>query len=246
MIKQTILKIFWITFFSIAMGLLESSVVIYLRELYYPEGFVFPLKMMSSSIALTELLREAATLIMLVSIGVLAGRTKTEKFGYFIYSFAIWDIFYYIFLKVLIQWPETWLTWDVLFLLPTTWVGPVIAPVLLSAAMIGLSLAIFYFTDRDNQTIITGKEWALLVFGSLIVILSFTWEYSKYMLQEFPVRELFVINENTLSYAIQFIPTHYPWILFFVGFITILTGIGIFALRNSKTKPIVSTNAKSR
>jgi hypothetical protein len=174
---------------------------------------------------------------MLVSIGVLAGRTKMEKFGFFIYSFAIWDIFYYIFLKLLIQWPKSWFTWDVLFLLPTTWVGPVIAPVLLSAAMIGLSLAISYFTDRDNQTIITGKEWTLLVSGSLIIILSFTWEYSKYMLQEFPVRELFVVNENILAYAIQFIPTQYPWILFLVGFITILTGIGTFAVRNSKTKP---------
>ncbi len=235
--SNTIKKILWVTIFSIAMGLLESAVVIYLRELYYPDGFVFPLKRMSSSIALTELLREAATLMMLVSIGVLAGRTKMEKFGFFIYSFAIWDIFYYIFLKLLIQWPETWLTWDVLFLLPTTWVGPVIAPVLLSAAMIGLSLAISYFTDRDNQTIITGKEWTLLVSGSLIIILSFTWEYSKYMLQEFPVRELFVVNENILAYAIQFIPTQYPWILFLVGFITILTGIGTFAVRNSKTKP---------
>jgi hypothetical protein len=65
--------IIWVSLFSIAMGMLESAVVVYLRELYYPEGFAFPLKMMSSTLILTEILREAATLIMLIAIGVLAG-----------------------------------------------------------------------------------------------------------------------------------------------------------------------------
>ena len=91
----------WITLFGIAMGLLEGAVVVYLRELYYPEGFGFPLKLMSNQVALTELFREAATLIMLMSIGALAGRTRIERFAFFIYSFAVWDIFYYVFLKLL-------------------------------------------------------------------------------------------------------------------------------------------------
>ncbi|MFA6402257.1 MAG: hypothetical protein WCX31_11640 [Salinivirgaceae bacterium] len=233
--KHTILKISWITVFSLAMGLLESSVVIYLRELYYPEGFDFPLKMMSPTIALTELLRESATLLMLVSIGILAGKTKTEKLGYFIYSFAIWDLFYYFFLKLLIHWPVSWQTWDVLFLLPTTWVGPVIAPVLLSVAMIAFGLAIFYFTERNKNTKLAGKEWMLLIVGSLIIILSFTLEYSRYMLQKFSLKELFVINENILSYAIQFIPSDFPWSIFWLGFASILLGIGLFTFRSMKS-----------
>jgi hypothetical protein len=92
----------WLTFFSIAMGYLETSVVVYLRELYYPQGFDFPLAPISPSLAVTEFWREVATIVMLWGVGVLAGRSKTEKFALFLYSFAIWDIFYYIFLKILL------------------------------------------------------------------------------------------------------------------------------------------------
>src|SRR5665648_874707 len=88
-------KLLWVTLFAVAMGMLESSVVIYLRELYYPDGFQFPLKATSYTIAVTEIFRELSTLIMLLGIGVLAGKNKHERFAWFIYSFAIWDIFYY-------------------------------------------------------------------------------------------------------------------------------------------------------
>lgn len=85
---------FWVSLFSIAMGLFECIVVIYLRKIYYPEGFSFPLKIMESDIITVELLREAATLIMLLAVGAISGKTSVEKLGLFIYSFAIWDIFY--------------------------------------------------------------------------------------------------------------------------------------------------------
>jgi hypothetical protein len=35
--------IIWLAVFSMAMGYLESAVVVYLRKLYYPDGFKFPL-----------------------------------------------------------------------------------------------------------------------------------------------------------------------------------------------------------
>jgi hypothetical protein len=214
------------------MGMLESAVVVYLRELYYPEGFAFPLKMMSSTLILTEILREVATLIMLIAIGVLAGHTKTEKFGYFIYSFAIWDIFYYVFLKLLLNWPNSLLTWDILFLLPTTWVGSVIAPLLLSFAMIGLTLFIVAFTDKRSTTSIALPEWGLLIVGSIICIVSFTYEYSTYILKQFAVSEFFVPNEKLMEYAIQFVPEKFPWWIFILGFTLILSGIGRFIFKN--------------
>jgi len=111
-------KLLWVTLFAVAMGMLESSVVIYLRELYYPAGFKFPLHATSYTVAVTELFRELSTLIMLLGIGMLAGKNKHERFAWFIYSFAIWDIFYYVFLYLLINWPVTLFDWDVLFLLP--------------------------------------------------------------------------------------------------------------------------------
>ena len=78
--------------FSIAMGYLESAVVVYLREIYYPEGFAFPLKVMDGGILITEIGRELATLVMLAGIGFIAGRSGLEKFGMFILAFGIWDM----------------------------------------------------------------------------------------------------------------------------------------------------------
>jgi hypothetical protein len=77
------------------MGMVESAVVIYLRELYYPGGFKFPVQPTSTTVAITEVIREIATMIMLLAIGMLAGKSKTGRFAWFIYSFAIWDISYY-------------------------------------------------------------------------------------------------------------------------------------------------------
>lgn len=232
-VKKTLI---WVTIFSIAMGMLESAVVIYLRELYYPNGFDFPLTPMNGIVALTEILREAATLVMLLSVGILQGRTNTEKFAYFIYSFAVWDLFYYVFLKVLIKWPESFFTWDILFLLPTTWVGPVFTPVLLSVAMICLALAIVYFTSNHEKCMISTAEWGLFIGGSLVCIVAFTFEYVGFLLQEFSFIEAFTPSESLMNYAIGFVPESFPWGIFILGFLLIATGIALFITRNSKLK----------
>jgi hypothetical protein len=232
--KSTLKTIYTVLAFSIAMGFLEAAVVVYIRELYYPEGFSFPLKMMSMQVAITEIFRELATLVMLVTAGMLAGRTKTEKFGYFIFTFAVWDIFYYIFLKLLINWPESLLTWDILFLLPTAWVGPVIAPVLLAILMIILSLAISYFTDKQLHPRIQLSEWSFLILGSLISIIAFTLEYTVFITGKYSFSELWNIDSQFIEYAIQFIPQKFPWIIFLTGFGIIATGIGKFYYRNFK------------
>ena len=104
---STTKKITWLTLFSIAMGFMETAVVIYLRKIYYPSGFQFPLIPVDTNVALVEFLREAATLIMLLAIGILTGKTASQKFAYFIFCFAIWDIAYYVFLKILLNWPAT-------------------------------------------------------------------------------------------------------------------------------------------
>jgi hypothetical protein len=147
--SQTKKTLLWISLFAIAMGFLETSVVVYLRELYYPEGFTFPLVIIPNKIAVVEFWREIATIIMLVGAGIIAGKTRLTRFAYFIIAFAIWDIFYYVFLYVLLQWPESLFTWDILFLVPVPWTGPVIAPCLVSLGMILFGLIIIYFTERQ-------------------------------------------------------------------------------------------------
>ena len=111
-------KLGWIAVFGIAFGFVESSVVVYLRSLYNPEGFTFPLRVMSAEHLLVELIRKAATLVILAAVGMLAGSRRWEKFGYFLVAFGVWDIFYYVWLKVLLNWPAGLLDWDILFLIP--------------------------------------------------------------------------------------------------------------------------------
>jgi hypothetical protein len=235
--KSTLQALFWLTVFSIAMGYMETAVVVYLREMYYPGGFGFPLKPVGYSIAVTEIIREAATIIMLAGAGVMTGRTLTEKFGNFVYSFAVWDIFYYVFLKLLLHWPDSLLTWDLLFLIPVPWVGPVICPVINSLSMILLAFVIAYFTDTGGQVKLTVKEWTLLVTGSVIVIVSYTLDYSSYILSHFSIAELLdELNRDViLSYASEYIPKHFDWWIYIAGELLILSGIGIFAVRNKKT-----------
>src|SRR5438552_17420475 len=114
------------------MGVLEGAVVVYLRRLYFHGGFQFPLRFVDTDIAVIEVIREAATLVMLGAVGVLAGRNRGERFALFLYAFGIWDLVYYAFLKLAIGWPESFLTWDILFLLPVPCVGPVITPCLIA------------------------------------------------------------------------------------------------------------------
>lgn len=228
----------WLTIFSIAMGFLETAVVIYIRRIYYPEGFSFPLKLMDNEIMIVELFREAATLIMLFAAGLFTGRTKSEKFGMFLYAFAIWDIFYYVFLKITIDWPESLFTWDILFMIPTTWVGPVISPMIVTLSMILLALLISYFTSSNLKTHITKGEWFFLILGSVILILGFTFDYSRYILQFFSFRDLILLSEQDkiIEQALHYIRSGFPWLIFSLGQLLILIGILHFFCRNFHKK----------
>ena len=84
--------------------------------------------------------REVATLGMLAAVAIAVGRGSGQPFAAFLIAFGVWDISFYAFLKLLIHWPASLLTWDVLFLLPVPWVAPVLAPVLASLSMIGVGL----------------------------------------------------------------------------------------------------------
>jgi hypothetical protein len=123
--------------FAIAMAWVESASVYYLRDLvdriepYQPN----PLPI-NDALGYVELWREASTLVMLATVGMLAGRTWRRRVGYAAIAFGTWDIFYYVFLRIMTGWPRTVLDWDILFLLPLPWWGPVIAPVSIAALMI--------------------------------------------------------------------------------------------------------------
>jgi len=208
-----------ITFYGMAMAFLESAVVVYLREIYYPNGFDFPMVPMSNRIAITEILREASTMVMLISVAYMAGTTLLRRFAWFIFCFAVWDIFYYVFLKLLIGWPSSFLTWDILFLIPVVWTGPVIAPILLSLTMIGMALIIL--TGRISSKV--RSHWLVLL-GAFVLFLSFIWDFSGYMLDRYSISEIFKPGVSRLAIG-QYVPYRFNWWFFITGELMVLAGI---------------------
>ncbi|MGD0412360.1 MAG: hypothetical protein ABSC18_11745 [Verrucomicrobiota bacterium] len=129
----------WLVVFvyAAAMAWVEAAAVLYLRTLmgrlepYQPN----PLPV-TGNLSSVEVAREAATLIMLLAVGILAGRAWRSRLGYAAVAFGVWDIFYYVFLKAMCGWPRSAMDWDILFLIPLPWWGPVLAPVLISLLLI--------------------------------------------------------------------------------------------------------------
>ncbi len=117
---------FGITAFAAAMGYLEAVVVVYLRA-------ILTRRLDWHTIEIT---REAATLVMLVAFAFFAGRNARERTGVFFLIFGVWDIVYYLGLKIWLDWPESLMTMDTLFYIPCTWASPVYVPVMFASLMI--------------------------------------------------------------------------------------------------------------
>lgn len=210
------------TVFAVAMGVLEAAVVIYLRRLYFPDGFRFPMRLVETDIVIVELWREAATLVMLAAVGAIAGRNRAERFAYFIYCFGLWDLVYYGFLKLAIGWPESLLTWDILFLLPVPWVGPVLAPCIVAVTMCALALTAIHYTDRGIPAGMTSRERALLTAGAFIIIVSFTIDWIHV---DGPTLWRNIADDRDFLFGLgSYIPQIFPWWIFAVG-----ESIGLYA-----------------
>ncbi len=223
----------WMTLFAIAMAFLESAVVVYLRALYYPGGFAFPLQEMSPVLATTELFRELATMLMLVSVAAISTRKFTVGMAWFIYAFAIWDIFYYVFLYMLIGWPSSLFTWDILFLLPVMWVGPVLAPVLNSLTMVLLAAVIIKASEKHDKVRLKGIEWLLLAGGSVITIIGYTMDYTHYMMGKYTFMQLMTFAEYqaVMAFSSSYVPSYFNWLIFSTGEALFLVAIFLLIKR---------------
>ncbi len=139
--KISIRRLIILALFAIAFAYIEAAVVVYLRAIFYPNGFTFPITNIlempgAGRYLLYEIGREAATVVLMLTAAHLMAGNWRQRLGYFLIIFAVWDIFFYVWLKVLINWPSSLLDWDILFLIPISWAGPVLAPVITSLTML--------------------------------------------------------------------------------------------------------------
>lgn len=179
-------RVTWLTIYAVAMAYVESAVVVYLRVIYYPQGFDFPLALMPAGMMAIEVGREAATLAMLLAVAMLAGTDRWERFLGFCLSFGVWDLFYYAWLWIFIRWPPSLLTWDVLFLIPVPWIAPVLAPVLVSVALVSASLLLLHLKAQGVRLGFSTSLWALAVIGGFLVLGSFMIDFAGVLRQMTP------------------------------------------------------------
>ena len=161
----------WLTVYALAMAQVEAALVIHLRTIYYGDDplTIFPLAFLTERDLLIELAREVATVLMILGVALLQSRRGVQIFGAFIYVFGVWDIGYYAWLKIMLGWPTQWLEWDILFLIPWPWLGPWIAPVLVSALFVAagarlLSSPAHRFTRLALATFVGGAAFVLPAF----------------------------------------------------------------------------------
>jgi len=159
------------------MAYLEAAVVLYLRQLLFPTGFEIisleALQPMPPFLAAVETGREASTVVMLASLGIVVGTNNWERFALFLWLFGLWDIFYYVWLYVLSGWPSSLFTGDLLFLIPVPWIGPVVAPILVSISMLVFALAIMYAQPLEGARRMR-RYWFLTIVGAWLIFSSFT------------------------------------------------------------------------
>lgn len=177
-LSTTLKKFIIVVIFSIAFAYIESAVVVYLRVIFHPNGFKFPLTdfgtiLQQKTILLTEIGREAATIVLILTGSWLFGKNARQRIAYFLTIFAVWDIFYYVWLKVLIGWPVTIMDWDILFLIPLSWASPVLYPVLISIMMLVFAMLILYCDCHGMSVKTTFLDWLAYLSAAVIVVVSF-------------------------------------------------------------------------
>ena len=194
-----------VVLYATAMAWVEAAVVFYLRSMMHRiEPYQSNPLPVIGGFASVELPRELATLVMLFTVGWLAGRTWRVRLGYAAIAFGVWDIFYYIFLKIICGWPHSLLDWDVLFLLPMPWWGPVLAPVLISLLMILWGTFASQFERAPHSALSNWRVWVLSFTGVALALYVF-------------MADAINANHRSLDSIRTVLPEKFNWLLFGVA-----------------------------
>jgi hypothetical protein len=174
------------------MAYVEATCVVYLWEMLYPGGFKFPFHTMADIqemgyvwLLRVECGRELATMVMLVGCAFAAGRTRVQRIASFLFLFGVWDVFYYAWLRVITEFtqfpffPASLGTWDVLFLIPVVWTGPVYAPVIVAVTMAVFAVLLVFAESRVPRIKPDLRFWITEAVAALMVFGSFIWNYAN-------------------------------------------------------------------
>lgn len=203
--KSDFRRWFTVITYAAAMAWVESAVVYYLRthidrlEPYQPD----PLPIVGG-LGAVEFAREFATLVMLFTVGALAGRTWRARIGYMVVAFGVWDIFYYVFLKLMCGWPHSLLDWDILFLIPLPWWGPVLAPVLIALLMIVWGTLASQFERPGPPSLSNWRVWALNFIGVALALYVF-------------MADALRVSDGGVDALRKLLPAQFNWPLFLVA-----------------------------
>jgi hypothetical protein len=200
--------------------------VVYLREIYFGGSFSFPVVMeweggelVVDKLMRIEFGREIATIVMLVAVGWAAGKTSWQKFCFFMICFGVWDIFFYIWLWVMVRWPQSIMTWDLLFFVPLPWVGPVVTPLLIALAMSAAGSLIIYCEHKGYTIHWRWYDFVILLGCGLLLIVAFCWDW----------KNIIRVPGNELHTGI---PNPFAWWLYLPAY---LLSVAYFALRLRNT-----------
>ncbi|MEX2160023.1 MAG: hypothetical protein WEB04_11535 [Dehalococcoidia bacterium] len=166
-------KLPFVALYAVAMGYVEAAVVSYLREMYGIEDLVRDLPQVADRFTAIEIGREAMTVAMLLSVGLIAGRKLQDRLGFFVFAFGVWDIAYYCWLALFVGFPHSPLDWDALFLIPLPWWGPVLAPALIAGMMCVGGAAAVYGADRGVSLRLSWTNTAVAAAGIALVLYTF-------------------------------------------------------------------------
>jgi hypothetical protein len=223
-----------VVLFAVGMAWVEAASVYYLRAMVdriepYQQN---PLPI-HGVLGPVEVVREAATLVMLLAVGMLAGRTWYKRLAYTAIAFGVWDILYYVFLRIICGWPKSLFDWDILFLLPLPWWGPVLAPVCIASLMVVWGTIATQFTGGRASTSLIGlarpELWRLAWLGAALA------------LYVFMADSLRVVHQG-LEATRHVLPQSFNWPLFCLALVLMATPVAQSA-RSFRRQPSAPTGS---
>jgi len=194
--------------FAIAMAYVESATVVYIRRIYGISDLILDIPHFDPFITPIEVGRELATLVMLIAVGWAIGKTLQSRISFAFFTFGIWDIFYYIWLKLFIGWPNSLLSPDIMFLIPLPWWGPVIAPVLIACLMVAGGILAVISEDKGYAIKLSVIDWITLIVGVLIILYSF-------------MKDAIAMIPAGVETLAQLRPTPFNWPIFTLGLVSV-------------------------